>query len=82
MILHRVLFFFLAHSEALAPSTLCVSLNFSRRERGEITDEQCKLGLASPTAIPLRIHRISLDIRSSAAQGPVSIRLGTRLGTP
>ena len=38
--------------------------------------------LSSLTAIPSRIHRISSDLRSSAAQGPDSTRVGDRLGSP
>ncbi len=36
----------------------------------------------SLTAIPRRMHRISSDLRNSAAQGPVSTRVGDRLGRP
>ena len=36
----------------------------------------------SLTAIPCRMHRISFDLRSYAAQGPDSTRVGDCLGTP
>ena len=36
----------------------------------------------SPTAIPRRMHRISFDLRSLAAQGPASTRVGDCLGRP
>ena len=37
---------------------------------------------SSLLAIPSRMHRISSDLRSEAAQGPVSTRVGDGLGTP
>jgi hypothetical protein len=36
----------------------------------------------SLTAIPCRMHRISFDLRSEAAQGPVSTGVGDRPGSP
>ena len=41
-----------------------------------------KFQILSPTAIPCRMHRISFDLRSEAAQGPVSTRVGDCLGRP
>ena len=49
--------------------------------------QQCNLGCSlhlslSPSAIPRRMHRISSELRSSAAQGPVSTGVGGRPGRP
>jgi hypothetical protein len=63
-ILHLAHIWLLSASEALAQATLCVSPSFSRRARVQITDEQCKFELISPTAIPCRIRRISSNLRS------------------
>ena len=53
-----------------------------RAEPGDILAGHCCYGLCSLTAMPSRTRRISSDLRSSAAQGPVSTGVGDGLGIP
>jgi hypothetical protein len=51
-------------------------------EASQSVNTDSRKSMYSLTAIPCRMHRISFDLRSEAAQGPVSTRVGDRLGRP
>ena len=52
------------------------------RSCGKIGHVQAKFYISSLTAIPRPMQRISSELRSEVAQGPVSTRVGDRLGRP